>query len=237
MPEPLTLAVAQPLCAPYDVAANVLAHAAAVHSAAARVVVFPELSLTGYELDAPTLAPDDPRLTPLIEACADTGASALVGAPIEGSDRPHIATLAVTGSGVRVAYRKLWLGSSESPRFGCGCAPAVLEVDGWRLGLAICRDTGIAEHAAATAALGIDAYVAGTLMADDETEIQNARGHRLALEHRVWVAFASFAGSTGDGYDRAAGCSAVWAPDGQLAMQAGPEVGAVVRTTLVMPES
>ena len=236
MREPLTVALAQPLCAPHDVAVNALTHADVVRSAAARVVVFPELSLTGYELDAITLSPSDPRLAPLVTACAATGSVALVGAPIEGAEQPHIAMLAVTGAGARIAYRKLWLSENEAARFGCGASPAVLEVDGWRLGLAICRDTGIAEHVADTAALGIDAYLAGTLMADDETPIQNERGRRLALEHRVWVAFASFAGATGDGYDRAAGRSAVWAPGGALAVQAGPEVGAVVRTTLVIPE-
>ena len=57
MREPLTIAVAQPLSMPYDVAANALAHAAAVRAAGARVVVFPELSLTGYELDAPAITP------------------------------------------------------------------------------------------------------------------------------------------------------------------------------------
>ena len=105
-------------------------------------------------------------------------------------------------------------------------------VDGWRLGLAICKDTGIAQHATDTAALGIDVYVAGTLMAHDETDLQNDRGCRLALEHNVWVAFASFAGSTGDGYERAAGCSAIWSPDGRLCAQAGPAVGAIAGTTL-----
>ena len=47
MREPLRVAVAQPLCVPYDVGQNAVAHAAAVRAAAARVVVFPELSLTG----------------------------------------------------------------------------------------------------------------------------------------------------------------------------------------------
>jgi predicted amidohydrolase len=233
MRDPLILSVAQPVCTPYDVAANVLIQAGAVRAASSRVVVFPELSLTGYELDSPTLTVDDPRLLPLVDACAETGSLALVGAPVPGAgERPQIAMLAVSGDGVRVAYRKQWLGASESPRFEPGDSPAVLEVDGWRLGLAICRDTGIAKHAADTAALGIDAYVAGTLMADEETDIQNERGQRLSLEHRIWVAFASFAGSTGDGYDRAAGRSAIWAPDGEIAAQSGPEAGAIASATL-----
>lgn len=131
---PLRLVVAQPLCVPRDVAANARAHAVAVRAARDRVVLFPELSLTGYELDAPVVPVDDPRLGPMVEACAETGALALAGAPVAGD---HIAMLAVTGAGVTVAYRKMWLGDAEARRFRPGEAPAVLDVDGWRLGLAI----------------------------------------------------------------------------------------------------
>lgn len=53
----------------------------------------------------------------------------------------------------------MWLGATESERFAPGDGPAVHDVDGWRLGLAICKDTGVAQHAADTAALGIDAYL------------------------------------------------------------------------------
>jgi predicted amidohydrolase len=65
MREPLRVAVAQPPCVPYDVAVNAVTHAATVCSAGARVVVFPELSLTGYELDAPAITVEDPRLAPI----------------------------------------------------------------------------------------------------------------------------------------------------------------------------
>src|SRR5262245_18736397 len=110
MREPITLAVAQPPCLAYDVAANALAHAAAVRAANARVVVFPELSLTGYELDAPVLSPEEPRLEPLIAACAETGSLALASAPVPGEgDQAHIGLLAVAYGGATVAYRKLWL--------------------------------------------------------------------------------------------------------------------------------
>ena len=84
MRKPLTLAVAQPLCVPYDVGVNAVTHAATVRSAGTRVVVFPELSLTGYELDAPAITAEDPRLAPIVAACAETGSLALVGAPGHG---------------------------------------------------------------------------------------------------------------------------------------------------------
>ena len=233
MREPLTIAVAQPACAPLDVAANAATHAAAVREAGARVVVFPELSLTGYDMSAPVVEPTDPRLAPIVEACSATGSVALVGAPVAGeAGTSHIAILAVDGAGAAIAYRKVWVADEEARRFAPGPGPSVLDVDGWRLGLAVCRDTGIARHLDDTAALGIDAYVAGTLMFDTETGIQDERGRRIAASRGIWVAFASFAGPTGEGYERTAGCSAIWGPDGAVVVRAGPAAGEVVRATI-----
>jgi predicted amidohydrolase len=221
------------VCVPYDVAANADAHAAAVRAAGARLVVFPELSLTGYELDAPPLDADDGRLAPIVGACAATGAVALVGAPLRGeAGRAHIAMLAVDGDGVTVAYRKVWVADLESAWFRPGPRPAVLEVGGWRLGLAICRDAGIARHTADLVGLGIDAWVAGTVMFPDETATQDERTRRVAAEHGIWALVASFAGPTGGGYTRTAGHSGIWAPGGTLAAQAGPEPGAIATATL-----
>ena len=225
----LVIAVAQPRVEPFDVTVNATRHAAAVHAAAARVVVFPEMSLTGYELDAPTVAPDDPRLRPLIEACAARDTVALVGAPVEG---PYIAMLAIDRNGARVAYRKQYPHTSEE-RFLAGPSPEVLEVDGWRLGLAICRDTGVEEQVAQTAALGIDAYVAGVLDAPDGDAVVAERARRVTAEHGVWVAVSSFAGPTGGGYTESAGRSGIWAPDGRVAARAGRTPGEIARATMV----
>jgi predicted amidohydrolase len=233
MPEPLTVAAAQPPCASSDVAANAAVHAATVCSAGARVVVFPELSLTGYELDAPAIGVEDPRLGPIVEACAEAGSLALVGAPVYGDGaRPHIAMLAIEGTGARVAYRKMWLGGAEPNRFAPGSTPVVLEVDGWRLGLAICKDTGIRQHASDTASLGIDAYVAGILESADDAAVLDERARRVTTDHRVWVVMASFAGSTGGGYDDAAGRSGIWTSGGVPIARTGPEPGGVARATL-----
>ena len=233
MRERIVIAVAQPLCVSLDVAANALIHAGAIRAASARVVVFPELSLTGYELDAPTVDADDPRLAPIAAACAETGSLALVGAPVAGeAGRRHIALLAVDGSGASVAYRKNWLGGAEADCFAPGDGPAVLEVDGWRLGLAICKDTGVPQHASDTALLGIDAYVAGTCESAEDATRQDERARRIATDHDVWVAFASFAGPTGGGYTDTAGRSGIWSADGAVVVQAGNDAGEVVSTML-----
>ncbi|TDC78626.1 carbon-nitrogen hydrolase family protein [Micromonospora sp. KC606] len=232
MRPPLALAVAQPPCVPYDVEANAAAHAALVRAAGARVVVFPELSLTGYELDAPVLATDEPRLAQLAEACAATGALALVGAPVGDAGRAYIGMLAVDATGARVVYRKMFTTETEAARFAAGDEPAVLDVDGWRLGLAVCRDTGVPAHAARTVALGVDCYLAGVLQAPDDAAVPEERARLVAATHRVWVATASFAGNSGSHYPRTAGGSGVWRPDGTPVARAGTEPGEVVRAIL-----
>ena len=229
MPEPLSVAVAQPRCVAHDVAANARAHAAAIRGAGARVLVFPELSLTGYELDAAPVDPADPRLAPITEACAGTGTVALAGAPVAGPDGAvFIAVLAFDGPAPpAVAYRKMYLGDEEATRFTPGPEPRMITVDGWRLGLAVCKDTGVPAHAAATAALGVDAYLAGTVKGRDEAALQHERARAIATRHRLWVAVASFAGPTGDGYDQTAGRSGIWTPDGILVAGTGPRPGDV----------
>jgi len=233
MRDELVLAAAQPLCVPYDVASNASTHAETVRAARASVVVFPELSLTGYQLDAPTITMDDPRLQRIVEACAQSGSTALVGAPVPSdSGRPNIAMLAIDGDGSSVAYRKLWVSTEESQRFDPGDRPAVLEIAGWRLGLAICRDTGIAQHWTDTAALGMDVYVGATLMTANERVELEDRACRIAAEHHVWIAFASFAGPTGSGYDNTAGCSGIWTSAGVLLNGVGDRTGEIARATL-----
>nr|WP_218902464.1 carbon-nitrogen hydrolase family protein [Streptomonospora nanhaiensis] len=224
----MSIAVAQPGCTPYDVRANAAAHAEAVLAAGARVVVFPEMSLTGYHLDAPVVPPDDPRLDPVVAACARTQSLALVGAPVPG---PHIGVLAVDGTGARTAYAKVHPHGAETERFLPG-EPAVVEVDGWRLGLAVCRDTGVPEHAARTAALGMDGYVAGVVHTDREAGLHAERARRVAAAHGVWVATAAFAGPTGGGFDRTSGRSGVWSPDGGLLAEAGARPGEIARAVL-----
>jgi predicted amidohydrolase len=231
---PLVVAAVQPPLVARDVRANAAAHAEAVRRAGARVVVFPELSLTGYELTAAgPVSPSDPTLGPIVRACAETGATALVGAPVAGGPGgPHIATLRVDASGVAVVYRKVHLGGDEPARFARGAGPAVIVVGGWRLGLAICRDIKVDRHAAETAALGMDAYVAGLVHRPDELAVQDARGVATALMYRVYVVFASCAGPTGGGFHRTAGSSTIWAPDGAVLARASARAGEIARATV-----
>lgn len=232
MRAPLTIAAVQPPCAARDLAANVRAHAEAIRAARARVVVFPELSLTGYELDAEPVSPRDPALAQVVEACAETDSIAFVGAPVAEGGRAAIAMLRVDADGVVVAYRKTFLGDDELRRFTPGDGARAQEVDGWRLGLGICKDTGVDEHVREIAALEVDAYLAGIVHHPEELPVQEARALAIASAADAYVVLASFAGATGGGYERTAGSSAIWSPDGTALARAGDEVGGVARATL-----
>jgi predicted amidohydrolase len=233
MRSPLTVAAAQPACTAKDVNANALAHAEAIRSAHARLVVFPELSLTGYELDADPVFADDEALRPLAEACGETGAIALAGAPVQDeAGAVHIATLRVRPDGVEVVYRKSFLGGDEATRFAPGNGPVALDVDGWRVGVGTCKDTGVDRHVAETAALGVDLYVAGLVHRSDELDVQEQRARRIARTCGSYVAFASFAGPTGGGYTGTAGVSSIWSPAGTPLARAGTAPGEIVRATL-----
>ena len=229
----LSVAVAQPESILHDVAFNARCHATAILSARARVVVFPELSLTGYAMNVQPVDLGDPNLDPIIAACREANTIALVGAPTkDAAGGVHISTLRVDAGQASLAYDKMWLGEEESAFFVQGRQPNVVVVNGWRLGLAICKDTGVADHAAATVGLGIDAYVAGVCETEEDHEVQAGRAARVVRDHGVWVAVASFAGPTGGGFDRTAGRSAIWGPDGTKIAEADREPGTLVRADL-----
>ncbi|WP_208188822.1 carbon-nitrogen hydrolase family protein [Arthrobacter woluwensis] len=233
MPEAtLRVAVAQPAIRLSDLKANVASHVDAIRAADSRIVIFPELSLTGYDLEAPAVELDDPLLKDLVDVCADAGSVALIGAPVGESDRLSIATLRVDADGVSVAYRTTWLHGEESTRFTPGSGPSTIDVDGWVVGLAICRDTGQSQHTAQMARQGVDLYAAGVVdVAADVVECQ-ARAFVISRALAAPVAIASFAGPTGGGFDETAGHSAVFAADGTKLAEADGRPGGMARAEL-----
>jgi predicted amidohydrolase len=154
------------------------------------VVVFPELSLTGHELDAAAVDPADDRFAPVIDACAATGSIALVGR------RPQ-------------AFMESWL----EPR------PRHLQRH---------RDP---RARGGHRSIGHGRLRRGVLDSADSS-VQEQRARRIASRHRVWVAIASFAGSTGGAYETAAAQSRSWSPEGVVVASAGRRVSRIARATL-----
>ena len=226
----LRIAVVQLTSEPGDVAANVAAHAELIGQAqrqGARVVVFPELSLTGYELEAIgreprlTLAPDDERLRPLADACRAADGVAVVGAPVSRDGKRLLGAVVVDTDGVREVYGKQYVAAEEAPFFEAGDRDAFVDLDRLRLALAICLDSRHAEHAERCRAAGADAYLVGAMFVEGEERMLAERMADRARSFGLWVGLAQHAGPTGSG--PACGGSGFWAPDGRAAVQLGTE--------------
>ena len=133
--------------------------------AGARLVLFPELSLTGYTRDldsARIFTLEDARLAPL-QGCADElGLAIVCGAPLSLGSRLLIASFLFQPGQSPSAYAKKFLHPGEETAFAAspGLDP-VLEVGGERLASAICYDIEHDAHVAAALALGPTIYAAG----------------------------------------------------------------------------
>ncbi|MEV0677987.1 carbon-nitrogen hydrolase family protein [Actinosynnema sp. NPDC050436] len=214
-------------------AANAAAHARLIGEAGARVCVFPELSLTGYDLDpASVITEDDPHWAPIRAACAAHDAYALVGAPLSTPDGPHIATVVIGPDGDTPGhYGKRHLHGPEVDLFAPGGHHLLLDVDGWRLGLAVCYDAAVPSHAVEVSAGGADAYVVSALYpTGSEDRLARQVGH--ATDLGMWAVTAQYTGRTG-GYDTFGG-SGVWRPGGAPVARLGRDPG-IARATLTRP--
>jgi predicted amidohydrolase len=135
----LTVAAVQYQGVHGDIAASAaehVRHIKDVHSVGARLIVFPELSLTGYDLslfasqDA-WVTSADPRLEPIREICARTGITAVIGAALRERDgTPRLASLVIGPDGVAPLAFKTHLHGAEQELFVPGAGPTIVELGG-----------------------------------------------------------------------------------------------------------
>jgi predicted amidohydrolase len=219
------VAVAQSASFAGDVEKNVAHHLEFAKTAAehgARLLLFPELSLTGYE---PTLAANttvgagDPRLDPLRSFATESQMTIVAGAPIRGDSGVHIAAHVIFTDGSTFTYTKHYLHPGEERWFAPGPGGPVFEIHGRRVALAICAEISHPEHAAEAARNGASIYAAGVLITRKGYDADAALVQGYARTHRMTALMANHAAPTG-GYTPAGG-SAVWSPTGDLIARAG----------------
>ncbi|MFE2019823.1 carbon-nitrogen hydrolase family protein [Streptomyces sp. NPDC059499] len=232
--QPLRVAAAQACPEPGDLTANVATAAAMVYEArdaGARVVVFPEKFLTGYEPDliradpkrCAVQAAGDDRLDPLLEACRETGTVAVVGTAVHDAGQLYVSALVLGTDGTWLSrYDKQLLFSTEQEIYCPGAQGLSLDIDGWRLGLGICYDSGFPEHARAAALDGCHAYLVGALFSVGNGYHESRMWFpSRAFDNTMYTVLANHVGSTG-GWSTCGG-SAVWDPTGRLVVEAGPD--------------
>jgi predicted amidohydrolase len=230
------IAVAQTVPVPGDIDANLAQHLSLVHAAAEhgpQVLVFPELSLTGYELgvaDSVAFAPDDPRLTSLIDAAASYSMTLVVGAPVRIEQKLHIGAFIISPRRTVGIYTKHYLGAflasasrdgrvppAERTIFEPGSLNPLVHFGSSVGAVAVCADTGRPSHPQQAAARGAGTYFAGMFVIPSDYDAEAANLRASAIQHSMAVAFANFGGPTGG--LASAGRSAIWSEAGALLVE------------------
>jgi predicted amidohydrolase len=231
-----SIAAAQTIPIPGNVDANLAQHVRLLHVAAeekAQVLVFPELSLTGYELHlAAELAfsPNDPRLAPLVEAASSCSMILIAGAPVRMESRLHIGAFIVSPDRTIGVYTKHHLGAfspgdapdgivppAEVTVFQPGTHNPLVRLDGNTAAVAVCADTGRASHPQAAADRGANTYLASMFVIPSDLKRDTANLQTYATRYAMAVVFANFGGPSGG--LPSGGASAIWSECGDLLVQ------------------
>jgi predicted amidohydrolase len=222
----LRIAAAQSHSVAGDIEANVARHCLfidAAFTAGVQLLVFPELSLTGYDLpgmDAAALTPADERLAPIARRAASNNMTIVAGVPLRNPNGlPFIGAIAFHPDGSRTSYRKHFLYEGEEKFAAPGSAVSqVIDVRGVPVALAICFDTSSQQHPHAAVMAGATLYAAGSVIspAGYAKELNLLTGY--AKLFNLGILLANHAFETG-GY-QSAGRSAIWLSGGQLLVDA-----------------
>lgn len=203
-----------------DVQANLERHLACIEQAAAlgaELVVFPELSLTGYE---PTLARQAAlpvsaaRLDPLQAACDRLGITVAVGLPLPTPEGIRIGMPIFSPGVPRQAYAKRRLHDDELQYFTPGDQALQLHLGEHRVAPAICYESMFMAHAVAAREQGADLYLVSVAKTAKGIDEGHAHYAEVARELDMPVLLANCVGPA-DTFI-AAGGSAAWDRQGRL---------------------
>ncbi|WP_371195113.1 carbon-nitrogen hydrolase family protein [Glaciecola sp. SC05] len=149
-----------------NVSANIDSHLAAIRSAVVLgidVIIFPELSITGFE---PALAkqlvqnPHSASFDCFEELAEEHEITIGIGIPTQSDTGLNISMLIFQPSKHRQVYSKTILHSDELPYFVCGDSEPVIQVRGQKLGIGICYETLQNERFLQSVNLGAKAFIA-----------------------------------------------------------------------------
>lgn len=169
-----------------DLEGNLARHLRCIEQAASlgvELVLFPELSLTGYE---PNLARQlalpvtSERLAPLQAASDRLGVTVAVGLPLPTAQGIRIGMPILRPGQPPLTYAKQRLHADELPFFTAGDEPLVFRAGPRQIAPAICYESMFMEHAAHAQSLGADLYVVSVA--------KTAKGVREGHEHYPQVA-------------------------------------------------
>jgi predicted amidohydrolase len=168
---------------------------AAAHEAG--IIIFPELSVTGYE---PTLAKelatseDDSRFD-IFQKISDTKRITIgIGAPIQ-TDRGIVIGMVIFGPGEpRQVYSKQYLHEDELPFFVNGINPVLSFETLNKLSLAICYELSVPAHSEQAGKNGAKIYIASVAKTADGVEKARMALSAIAKKYSMTVLMSNCVG-------------------------------------------
>ncbi|MGO9409353.1 MAG: carbon-nitrogen hydrolase family protein [Spirochaetia bacterium] len=199
------IACAQLVCASGDLPRNTSLMAEMAAEAArmrARVVVFPELCLSGYcspsEAARLAVSAGGPEISRLHAVARQTGVALCFGFPERAPDGLSNSMVFLDTDGAApIVYRKIHLWVTERGWAAEGKRLVSFGLDGLRCGMWICYDTRFPEAARALATRGVTHALVGSAWFGPAAEWELAVRAR-ALDNGIFVAGAAAQGSFGN---------------------------------------
>lgn len=207
-----------------DIEKNLSKHLKFIEAASSRrsdLIMFPELSLTGYE---PELAKElalysqDERLTPLQEICDKKNLIIGAGLPTKKDDNLFISMVIFQPGKERVTYSKQYLYPTEKNIFTPGNTPCVIPFDEANtIAPAICYELSNEEHAAHAHKMNANIYMASVLNSVNGVDADIEKLSKIASTYKMITFMSNYIGTSG-GYE-CAGKSSIWNQEGELIAQ------------------
>lgn len=221
----MKIALAQTIPHKGEVGKNVAKHLILIEEAARQktdLILFPELSLTGYEPElASSLAftsADDTRLAQLKAAAQQQNIVVVVGLPYQSNTGLHIASFIIFPDQATQIYTKQFLHGGEEKYFvASNKYNPLIELKGEKITVAICADITHREHAQNAAGCSANMYLASVLITPEGYLPDTQLLAQYAQQYKLNIFMANFGGTSG-GF-QSAGKSAAWSSQGKLIAQ------------------
>lgn len=219
----MKLCVAQAKAVKGDIRSNIENHRKIIDLAisyGADTIIFPELSITGYE---PTLAKDlaicvDDECLGDFQQISDSSQVTIgVGVPLKTDVGITISMVLFQPGKQRQVYAKKYLHADEEPYFVSGQSTISMLGEESDVALAICYELSVPAHVEDAYKCGAAVYVASAVKSTGGIDKAIARLAEIGAEYEMTVLLANAVGES-DGFE-CAGKSGIWDNTGALVSQ------------------
>lgn len=218
----MIIAAAQTKPVRHNTEENIRQHLRFIETAAChdvRLILFPEMSLTGYELedaDELSFSRDDARLEVFKAQAALHTMTIIAGAPIKIAGNLYIGAFIISPDGNILLYTKQFLHASEEQFFVPGFEHnPLIETEGERISVAICADITHPPHPHNAADKNTTLYAAGIFYTPRGIAEAYTQLGGYAQQYGMNILMANYIGAS---YAiEAAGQSAFWNAHGEMA--------------------